>query len=1074
MTANQVLSEGKLSWTWLYVSYAVAVVSLLYAELGPASPATDPAPRGRRRVYLRQLRASVRDMEIVGIATQSEFVFRMRQVYVDVSVAPQPLHDAAREPYLGSMAVGERRTLASVLRDAERNERSRTLAVIGGPGSGKTTLARYTALELCGHRWRPWKRRLPVLLYLRDHAAALLADDPPELAAVAVSADWLSGKVSADWLTRKLDQGRCVVLLDGLDEVADPAERIRVVNWVAGRIQRHPDNTYVVTSRHHGYESNPLPNAEVLQVRRFTWQQIEQFLRQWSFATESRARQGTPQEIQVHADGSADELLSRLRKQPALYDLAANPLLLTMTANVHRYRDQLPGSRAELYAEMCDVLLHRRAEARRMHDATGLTGPHKQQVAQHLALAMMRAEDRYWPVSEAAEAIRGPLQQIPGDVAADLFLTEARKSGLLVEREHGVYGFAHLTLQEYLAAAQLSTPGADTALLTSNVDVSWWRETILLWSAGNNATPIVAACLANGTVPALALAFDCAAQAQVAPAVRERLEAELAPPVPGEATDPARQRLRTGVLATRTFREAIPVDETTALCTHAVPRSLYDLFVREEEAEGRHHPPFITDTGSDEERQRPAKGIRIGDAERFVVWLNAVTGDPVYRLPSLEELRQPAAAGATALQEHTVWAHDGSSTVLHQPPGVHWPYTSSPEQLRSIAVADREQLMLYLRFMGIPAAQSRSVEAWAAALTTALQHVPARRSHPDFASLELALILSLAFTLDLTRTHALATDLAPYGALARSLGIDFDPTHDLVFDRTRERARVLDHALDRTLGRARTLAPDLARDRDLSLDPDLALARDLARARAHASALAQNPVFRHGPRPDPELDLFDPGLNPRPAPDPDLALAITEALGLHPDQALNPDYAPAFALPLALARTHESHIDVQRLALASFRTLFSTYRPRRRVRATGSVLAELDTVLTRTAEGCPWERRPPEDPARLVREALTLLQTTQRTDDGRRLSSVLALVHDTAGLLTTIRNRRVPSDTLVLSSARTALIAAITALHATGLPTREPVRLLHSAWQSLVSDAITPPSQRTTDNQILLLVRTQP
>ncbi|MEU7661934.1 hypothetical protein AB0B60_26120, partial [Streptomyces lincolnensis] len=33
----------------------------------------------------------------------------------------------------------------------------------------------------------------------------------------------------------------------------------------------------------------------------------------------------------------------------------ANPLLLTMIANVHRYRGQLPGSRAELYAEMCDA-----------------------------------------------------------------------------------------------------------------------------------------------------------------------------------------------------------------------------------------------------------------------------------------------------------------------------------------------------------------------------------------------------------------------------------------------------------------------------------------------------------------------------------------------------------------------------------------------------------------------------------------------------------------------------------------------------------------------------------------------
>lgn len=1081
VATNQVLSDKGFSWHWLYASLGIAVLSLLYAELGTTAPSEGTA-RGRRRVYLRQLRASVRDMETIGIATQSEFVFRMRQVYVDVSVAPQPLHDAAREPYLGSMAAGERRTLASVLRDAEHDERSRTLAVIGGPGSGKTTLARNTALELCGHRRRPWKRRLPVLLYLRDHAAALLAEDPPGLAAVAVSADWLSGKVSADWLERRLDRGHCVVLLDGLDEVADPEERIRVVNWVAGQIQRHPDNTYVVTSRSHGYESNPLPGAEVLHVRRFTWRQIEQFLHQWSYATESRAREGTPQEIRAHADRSADDLLSRLRGQPALYDLAANPLLLTMIANVHRYRGKLPGSRAELYAEMCEVLLHRRATAKGMRDATGLSGPHKQQVAQHLALAMMKAEVRRWPVAEATEAIREPLRQVPGEVAPELFLVEARKSGLLVEREHGVYGFAHLTLQEYLAAAQLSTPGADTTLLTSNVDVSWWRETILLWSAANDATAVVTACLDSGTVPALALAFDCAGLAQVAPAVRERLEALLAPPVPGETTDPARQRLLTGVLATRTLREAIPLDETTAMCAQAVPRALYDLFVLSEEADGRHHSHVLADMESDEEKRTPAEGIGIGDAERFVAWLNAVTGDPVFRLPSPEELRQPAAAGAADLQDHTVWAYDGSGTVLHQPPGAAWPYTSSPEQLRPAPAADLAHLTLYLRLMAAPSPQRRPVETWTRILTTALHHVPERLNHPHFASLELSLVLALAFALDLARTHTLATDIAPCVVLAHTLGIDSDLVPDLSYDRPRERARALDRALDRVLEHARSLDPDLALDRDLTLDADLALARDLARARGRANELSEDPALSHvddpGPDSDVRLDLYpDLDFAPDSAPGSDFDFDWALGIGfLLPGSGLHTDHAPAFALALALDRTHDAHVRVQQLALASFRILFAIHRPdtRARQRTTDySVLTELDTVLTGAARSHPWEHKSPEDPVGLLRQAHILIEETLRTGHDHPLSVTLALLEDTAELLSMLRDRWAPSDALVLSCLRTALLTALATLDATPRDIHEAATLLHSAWQSLVSHTPTPPAQQT-GNQILLLVRTQP
>jgi hypothetical protein len=241
---------------------------------------------GYRSKYLDQLGHSVRDIDLLGVATQGEYALRLRQVYVDVSVLPWALHETSREPFVGKMGEpAERRTLASFLGGVEPG----VFAVIGGPGSGKTTLLRRTALELCQRRFRT--QVLPVLLYLRDHVDAIVRapDAKATLASVATSVTWMPRKIPADWLERRLDRGRCLVMLDGLDEVAIEDDRQKVVAWVQRQIEHYPNNDYVITSRPYGYLNNPLSKADVLQVRRFTGEQISQFIQDWYYAIECRS-----------------------------------------------------------------------------------------------------------------------------------------------------------------------------------------------------------------------------------------------------------------------------------------------------------------------------------------------------------------------------------------------------------------------------------------------------------------------------------------------------------------------------------------------------------------------------------------------------------------------------------------------------------------------------------------------------------------------------------------------------------------------------------------------------------------
>ncbi|WP_125616779.1 NACHT domain-containing protein [Actinomadura sp. WAC 06369] len=754
VTANQVLDDGRLSWNWLYVAWAFAVIGALYAEvLTPGAPlggaAAGGRPRGRRRMYLRQLRASVADMETVGIATQGEFALGLRQVYVEVSLAPQPLQDTAGEPYLGHLgrpagAAGERRALSSFLHDGG----GRVFAIIGGPGSGKTTLMRETALDLC-RRPRPWERssrraRLPVLLYLRDHAGMILADEPPDLAEVAAAAGWTAGRVPASWIRQQLDRGRCLVMLDGLDEVADADQRARVVAWTRRQIERFPGNHVLLTSRPHGYLSNPLPSVNVLQVRRFTGEQIGRFLHNWYYAIECRAQGTTGRRVQQQAGQKADDLIGRIRERPALYDLAANPLLLTMIANVHRYRDALPGSRAALYGEMCEVLVHRRQEKKGLPDRTGLRGPQKEHIVQRLALAMMRRKVRDISVADACAAIDGDVRRAAAGLAPEDFLAEVGRSGLLVEREQGRYAFAHLTLQEYLAGAALL--GDRPAELVDGVDDPWWREATLLWAADADASPVVAACLESGTARALALAFDCAEEARsLDPALRASLEDML---VRDSGDDPERQRLITAVKAARALRETIRLTDDTAVCARPVTHELYALFLQSERAEGRHHPEHLDDRPPGE----PVAGTWAEDADRFVTWLNGLFEDgTTYRLPTRDELDDPAIGLVSGTEGRCVWVRTDTDVLRYVPSGVPWPHAPTVEQVRSRLLLDFEPTASFLRLALAPPDPSR-VEAYAELFARVVSEGPEEETD------DLGPVLQVFLTLAVARELAFAMD----------------------------------------------------------------------------------------------------------------------------------------------------------------------------------------------------------------------------------------------------------------------------------------------------------------------------
>jgi NACHT domain len=677
------LAEGRpVLALWLLVLCEAAVTILCYLGdiIGDvAAKWRERAVKGLDQAVLRWLSGFgrkyrdfmlplLRASEAQGPANTGFYQPDLEEIFVDVSLEPRS-PDKAQVGLVGDPEVGgeERRRLWEFL----DRPQPQVLAVLGAPGSGKTTLLRQTGREILKQP-RGRRRKVPMLLYLRDHVASIVAS--PRISVAALLRRELERYNIEDpgnWFERRLVAGSCVVLLDGLDEVARQKDREIVAAWVEHQVRQYPRNDFVVTSRPHGYRTARVTGTMVLQVCNFNESQVTEFVHRWYAALERRIT-GSADTARQRADTAAHDLLDRLAQAPALHQLTVNPLLLTMMANVHRYRGVLPGSRADLYGEICEVMLWRRQETKKL--PVELRGDRKEALLRGLAFSMMEKQIRDVPKDVVTAAIRAGLRRMSREVSVEDFLGDVSSNGLLIERESGIYSFAHHTFQEYLAACHVRDKRL-ARVLEEKVDDVWWRETTLLYVAGADADGIVAACLRSASVTALLLAFDCADEAsELAPELRDRLDGLLdsayAPDAPAD-----RRRLMAGVLVARHLRHVVRTASGGRICPRPVTNGLYWLYRQETgwPAPDRQDVPHA--------RDEPVRGVRGTDAVAFTNWVNKISGSQAYRLPDAAQLAE------LSLPPCAVWSGTGQELWTRQ----RNPYRVSDSVLASAVAEDAQR-----------------------------------------------------------------------------------------------------------------------------------------------------------------------------------------------------------------------------------------------------------------------------------------------------------------------------------------------------------------------------------------------
>jgi len=168
--------------------------------------------------------------------------------------------------------------------------------------------------------------------------------------------------MAPDFGERLLKRGNLLFLLDGLDEVADPSQRVQVSKWIEDGALSYPGCCFVVTCRFAGYIPEVHLGADFLElhIRPLSEDQVERFVQTWYRIVE-RGLAKDPEQAEGIARERAEQLIALLKGEDfwvrLVFELTRNPLLLTNICLVHRHRGALPQKRARLYEECIDVLL---------------------------------------------------------------------------------------------------------------------------------------------------------------------------------------------------------------------------------------------------------------------------------------------------------------------------------------------------------------------------------------------------------------------------------------------------------------------------------------------------------------------------------------------------------------------------------------------------------------------------------------------------------------------------------------------------------------------------------------------
>lgn len=382
--------------------------------------------------------------------------------------------------------------------------------ILGDPGSGKSTLSRFIAIdllqdspkmELLGKKWGQF---LPIWIPFARWTKLISEHSSSEVSLKEFMAIWLKGfDNDTIWplVEKALDDKRLLLIVDGLDEWTNQA----AAQVALQKLQVFIDDKeipVIITSRPHGFRKLSFYHVgwNIGELSELSATQQKELCQIWVKHKESVVSEGgkhSKGEIERLVDRETDEFMFELEKSSDLGELAKVPLLLYLLIAMKFSNVRLPRSRFKAYGALVELLITehpaRRRTSAQITDAISDLQPEEMEgvLAWFAYQVMENHSDGLINEQQALAIIESYLRDTEIGLGFDtpsarkqarqILSTVEDEFGLLVRKSSEEIGFFHRSLLEFLSSKHIVRMDIDDQvnLIKKCCADPQWREIIL-------------------------------------------------------------------------------------------------------------------------------------------------------------------------------------------------------------------------------------------------------------------------------------------------------------------------------------------------------------------------------------------------------------------------------------------------------------------------------------------------------------------------------------------------------------------------------------------------------------------